>query len=704
MDYLGYRSDWTAEEAEHPTPEVRIKAAVQRWDLASGGHPYLNIPAEFYQRDVLADKQDPSIPLEFQLSPIGCVHGHNTLADTTISSLVEMDINVPISPVFVRDLCGRVVHIGLGPEKKTVDEWRNYGAHKTNTAGEPINPALPTIVFPENCRYIDTSVPYYNLIEQVFFTKFRTLSQSLDFEGTPSGALDKTSLGYYANANLYPYKMRLDTFYIDGYKLPQTNMVFALPDISAVKVHEAVESFKAAWNNRPSSQSYEEFFNANGGQGWYDDLFAQGCTIIPTFEACNGYHVVSPEFTLEDYWPGRAVNGLHHVARQEKNSAPFGTIIDVLEPGYVTASTVHPAKVVISDGSGYVSPHAENPTPLVPNFNLPHQRQVINWEGIWLPTHPGHFEVPALWGWDALTGRFLQLEGPLWDPLHYYYECMEPILQEAFKRPAEKNKWLVPVPEKMKERFYPIAQQPGFDVVSEAALERRSKRKSVPRAALTRIRDGKVYADIGYHPLPLQYEYEIDTWWFPEMHPLNRDIPKIDDEMRLRLAPVISCTLDSKTYIKNVNGPEEAVWLRDATNMKETSGEALLDYPHLLRYVDEEAPLEVVFEQSGYGVYLEHINDELLESVAANIFTEMNTVDNLESIGSGFYDAVCEYREKSLKLLRQRHTLYRRNPGLYVYAWWRGVPVDMVEDFFTEWETKQAQEQTVSSNPSDILG
>lgn len=696
MDYLGYRVDWTAEEAENPTPEVRIKAAAQQWDLAAGGHPYLDIPTEFYQRDVLADLQDADIPSEFQIRPMGCVHGHNTLADSTISSLVEIDINVPISPLFVRDLCGRVVHIGIGPEKKTARDWRSYGAHKTNKAGELVNPQLPNIVFPENCRYINTDEPYYNLIEEVFFTKFRTLAQSLDFEGTPSGEVDKTSLGYYPNANLYPYKMRLDTFYIDGYKLPQTNMVYAKSDVSAIKVHEAVEKFKAAWQNKPASQSYEAFFEANGGECWYDELFLQGCTVIPTFEACNGYNQVSTEFTLEDFWPGCAVVGLHTIVRQEAHNAPFGTIIDVLEPGYVTASTVQPAKVVISDGSGYVSPHAQNPAPLIPNFNLPHQRQAINWEGIWLPTHPGHFEAPALWGWDAATGRFLQLEGPLWDPLHYYYECMEPILQEAFKRPAEKNKWLVSVPEKMKGRFYPITQQPGFDVVSEAALERRRKRKSVPKAALTRIRDGKVYADIGYHPLPLQYEYELDTWWFPEFHPFNRTIPSISDDVRMRLAPVISCTLDRKTYIANVNGPEEAIWLRDATNMQETSGEAILDYPHLLRYSDNDTPMEVVFEQGGYSVFLEHVSDELLESVAANIFTEMNTVDNLESIGSGFYDAVCEYREKSLKLLRQRHALYRRNPGLYVYAWWRCVPVDMVEDFFTEWESKQALTQKVS--------
>lgn len=690
MDFLGYRLSWAQQEEGDKLPTIRIHTTGYQWDLIEGRHPIFTSPGEaFYARDPFADTQNPNISLEFQLRPMGCVHGHNTLADATYTSLVDVDVNIPISPLFVRDLCGRTIYIGYGPEEKGLEEWEAYRPTRADESGTLVNPNIPYVTFPKGCQEVTEDVQGSELIEQVFFAKWRTLDVALDFAGTPSGQDNLVAAGIYSNANLYPYKLRLDTFYTDGYKLPQTNMVFAKPDVHPEKTAQAVAELAEKWQSRPATEGYEAWFEANGGDDWFEALYQQGCTVIPTFEACNGFHVVDENFQLKDYWPGRFVLGLHDIVEERDDSAPQGTILEVVEPGYVTPTNVVTAKVVISNGRGYITPHQQDPVPLVPNLNLPHQRTVADWQATWLPTHPSHFEPPATWGWDADTGRFLQLRGPLWDPLHYYYECMDPILQ-AYKTPLEGNRWLVAVPKEMQGRFYPITEMVGFDVVSQEALHRRQERNTLPRSALTRVRDGKPGATLGYHPLPLQFEYELDSWWFPNLHPLNRMHGEVPEHLVPRMCPLIKSEVGIERYVESVDGPESATWLRDKAMLQQALGDPIEDYPQLLRYVDPDLPIETVIEMA-QGLFLEDVADDVLQANPQEIWSEIDALDDLEELADGFYDAVFDMREEAVKLLRQRHEVYRENPAMYAFCWWFCVTPQVLAQHFNEWKTGKEQ-------------
>jgi hypothetical protein len=700
MDYLGYRLNWRQQEEGDKLPNVRIHATAMQWDLREGGHPtLLRAPKEFYERPPFADPQNPDISLDLQLRPMGCVHGHNTLADVGTTSLIDVDINIPISPLFARDLCGRTIYLGYGPEKKEPEEWDAYT--KIDAEGQPANPGLLGVTFPRHCRVLDENVPGAELIEAVFFTKFRTLDMSFDYVGTPSGHTDMLSAGLYPAANLFPYKIRPDTFYTDGYKLPQTQMVFALPDISAAQAQQRAEALLNTWQARPQGQSYQDFYQAQGGEEWAERLFRKGCTLIPTFEAHNSFHKVSRRFELEDYWPGRAVAGLHEVLEKRASAAPVGTILEVLEPGYVTAHTVKPARVIVSDGSGYTSPNAGDPAPLIPNLFIPHQRTTSNWWGTWLPTHPEHFEPPALWGWEQGIGRFVQLRGPLWDPLHYYYESTDIILQ-AFETPRKDNRWLVDVPEEMDNRFYPVIPMPGFDTLQEEERFRRFGEAILPRSGCKRIATEEPSAGIGYHPLPLQFEFELDPFWFPEFHPPHRLVEDIPEELKDRLASIIQSNVLPQAYLRTVQGPEEAVWLVNPDILQEATGEPLEDYPFLVRYVEPDIPEEEIFAMST-GLFLENIDPEILNKSPQELRQGLDGVDDLEKLAPGLFDAVWDVRERAAHLMRLRHEVYRKNPALYAYAWWACIPANMLESFFLEWESnaKAGTPQTFKTKAGD---
>jgi hypothetical protein len=683
MDYLAYRLNWRQEEEGEKLPEVRLHATAMQWDLQEGGHPtLLNAPPEFYSRNPFADPQNPNISMDLQLRPMGCVHGHNTLADVGVTSLIDVDVNIPISPLFARDLCGRTIYLGYGPERKGPEEWEAYT--RTTAQNQPVNPALPGVTFPRHCRLVEEGVPGSELIDNVFMTKFRTLDMSFDYVGTPSGQTDMLMAGIYPSANLFPYKIRLDTFYTDGYKLPQTHMVFARPDISAATATQRAEALMNTWHARPQGQSYQDFYQAQGSEQWAEQLFQKGCTLIPTFEAYNGFHKVSRTFELQDYWPGRAVNGLHDVVNQRPSAAPVGTILEVLEPGYVTAHTVKPAKVVVSNGSDYTSSNAGDPAPLVPNLFLPHQRTTNNWWATWLPTHPEHFEPPALWGWDHAIGRFVQLRGPLWDPLHYYYACTDIILQ-AFETPREDNRWLVNVPAEMDNRFYPMVPMPGFDTLREEERFRRFDAEVLPRSGCKRVETETPGSTIGYHPLPLQFEYELDPFWFPECHPINRVVDAVPEALQERLAPIIKSDVSSAAYRKTVQGPEEAVWLVNPDLLQDPTGVPMEDYPFLARYADPDLPEEQIFAMST-GLFLERLDPETLKKSPQELWPNVDGVDDLEKLAPGLFDAVWDVRERAVHLMRLRHELYQKNPALYAYAWWSCIPAKQVEQFFLEWE------------------
>lgn len=677
MDRFGYLTLNDTDNGK--LPRLRIEAKAMVYDATTGLVP------DMLEGDVFwsvypfgAATTRKNVSQEWQTALSGSTSGHNLFYDDNITALLRVDGAVPVSPLFVKDLAGRMIYIGYGPESKGLDEWGAY-------AGMGIENALDVTlsVFPRRCRDVKGNMPGWELLENVFLIKFRNLDMAME-EGMPASGASLPMVGAYTRANLYPYKYRLDTFYVDGWKLPQTQMLYARWDgVSAAKAQGLGTGLLDRWEKRPANQSYEQFVEACGGEKWIEELFEQGCTLIPTFEACNGVNVVSQQFELEDFWPGRMVSGLHEMVKAVANKAPRGTILEVLSPGYVTQDTIVPAKVIVSDGSGYVSVNNDDPLPLVPNLFLPHQRTVDVWGSTWVPTHPSHFEDPALWGWDvAGTGRFLQIEGPLWDPLHYYYSCMD-VVYEAVKRPMnfEDNRWLVPVPEEMQNRFYPVVPMKGFDTISEESWRRRRERQSLPFSCVTRMRDGMESATIGYHPLPVEFEYELEPFWFPDLHPVNRRHGGPPEVMADRICPVIQPKVTMNRYLKSIDGPEDARWLRDSTLLADPSQDALKNYPFLARYTEPMMDNER-FAQVATFPYLAEPSPRYLRDTAQTVWAGVDGMDALESLAVGLYDAVWDMRDDGLSLVRFRHSVYRNHLTLYTAAWWYGWDVDRLLEAF----------------------
>lgn len=683
MDWLGYKGFW---DDDGNLPKRRIVARQMRYDMGLGCHPYGMNPDSllFDAAPFPRAEGNRKVHDQWQMDPRGTVDGHTLMRDDTLPSLLEVDPEVPLSPLFVKDLAGRVIYIGYGPERKGLEEWDAYGAARLDENGSPENPWLPLVTFPRRCHDVDGVMEGAELLEQVFLTKFRTLDMGRDYVGRPSGAPEDVRVqGVYGGANLYPYKYRLDTFYTDGWKLPQTQMLYARQDADGTAARQAGEEIRAAWQGRAAGMRYETWLEQQGDESYVEALYAKGCTLIPTFEACNGLNVVGREFQLEEFWPGRSVTGLHDEVERRADKAPAGTILEVVEPGYVTAHMVVPAKVVVSDGSGYVSPNVADPLPLIPNLHLPHSRTLPNWKATWIPTHPEHFEKPALWGWDVVTGRFLQMFGPLWDPLHYWYESV-PLVYDAIKTPLDDNRWLARVPENMKERFYPVTERKGFDVVSFEALERRKGRGSPPMSAVTRVPGQAVSADIGYHPLPLEFEYELDTFWFPEFHPRHRGQGACPEEMMARMCPVIEPKVSVEAYVRAIPEQPEVPWLTDKTLLAEPHVKALDNYPHLARYLIAELTPEEIADLVPLP-YLGHLDDDMVVMTAQQLWAGYDGFDTLESLESGTYDAVWDYRESAKDVLRFRHMVYQMSPGLYKLAWWSGALPDELQEMFAEW-------------------
>lgn len=683
MDFLTYRTRWS----ELPNdPSVRIVARRSVWDLAMGGHPYrVDGDSAIVDTNTFADGGNPRVSAAWQMDPRGVVDGHNVLTDATLTSLLETDNEVPISPLFVKDLAGRAIYIGHGPERKDVGEWHHYGATKTDKDGNLENPIVPLITFPRKCRDVKGRMVGAELLETVFFTKFRALDMNRDYVGRPSGAPEDVVVqGFYPMANLYPYKLRLDTFYIDGWKLPQTQMLYARwQGIRPADAKKLGDGFIAQWAKRKDGADYQTWIDAQGGEKVIDDLFQKGCTVIPTFEACNGFNVVGREFELEEFWPGRAVTGLHEAVEVRADKAPIGTILDVVEPGFITSMHIHPAKVVVSDGSQYVSPNIMDPLPLVPNLHLPHQRTLANWEATWVPTHPEHFEVPALFGWDVNTGRFLQLTGPIWDPLHYYYESV-PLVLKAFEKPLPGNRWLAPVPEDMQARFYPVIPMQGFDAINFDIYERRAEQKILPESAIQHIVDKELGAGIGYHPMPLEFEYEVDPFWFPEFHPQNREHGPCPDDMMERMCPVIRPMVSPEKYADAVKGNEAYPWLSDLGVMATPGDNPLDNYPSLARYVLPNMDLDALNDLMPLP-FLGHMDEQVLSSSPQKIWPGVDDMSATDEIISGLHEAIWSFRDTSVEFMRFRHLLYQAAPGIYRLGWWYGALLPEIEVMFADW-------------------
>lgn len=688
MDIFGYAE---VHEAGGKVPSVRIGAFASRYNGRFGEFPSRLLNEHVWGRDPFVFTRMRGVSPHLQIPVVGTVDGHNLMTDSNFMDALNVDRYVPISPLFVRDLCGRVIYIGSGPEHKANDDWADYRPPVDADGmvdAKDFNPFVPLVVFPRYCRDV-SAMPGADLLENVFLTKFRSLEMSLQYCAQPSGSdEDDVIASVYNDANLYPYKLRLDTFYIDGWKIPQTRMVFAKRDgIKREDAHAVGEDILTAWREREAGQSYEDWLMTMGGNEQLERWYHRGCTLIPTFDACNGLHVVSRDFELTDFWPGRAVAGLHEVIERRTDKSPDGTILQVLQPGYVTADRIVPAQVIISDGSGYVSPNSGDPVAMIPNINLPHQRALADWNCLWIPTHPLHFEAPAIWGWDLDSGRFLQLGGPLWDPLHYFYASVDEVLA-AYENPlsVDGNRWLTAVPEHMRNRFYPVIPMLGFDVISAREGARRRRAQILPLSNTRRVLSDRPSAAAGYHPLPPQFEFELDSFWFPEMHPLNREIEVCPEELDPLICPVITPDVSTSAYMQQVDAPETASWITDGTRLSEPGKAPLENYPFLIRYLLDNvshrdimrlSPMPFLADMSG-----------LIQKSAKEWWLEFGWPDEysqLNALMPQSADAIWNLREVGADLVRVRHVIYQTNIVLYTLAWWGGANATLLQAMAADW-------------------
>ncbi len=632
---------------------TQVLAAVYRLD--EGEHPSF-AEQELFPVNGISSAVDIHIFKQAGLPLSMCHNGHSVMQDGW-TAYVSGQRQVPLSPLFVRDLSGRVIYLGAGPEVKQNSHWQHDWR----------------VTFPKGCYDLTAETMGAENIENVFFTHFRTLDVAFQLELNVSGRPNMHAVPSYDARNLYPYKMRLDTFYIDGWKLPQMERVFARLMEDPETAKSVSEKFISRWKNRPKGQDYLSFYEENDGDTLFEQMFMQGCTVIPTFEACNGYNKVGKNFDLQDFWSGRAVEGLHEVVEFRKNNAPKGTILEVIIPGYVTARKITPAQVIVSDGSGYKSPHEEDKQPLVPDLSLPHTRTSATWGVTWLPTQPSHFEAPAIWGWEDITGRFMQLSGPLWDPLHYFYASV-PLVVKAFRSPTIIGTF--DVPEDMKIRFYPVVSMNRYETLSAPTAKYRLLNASPIQSAVDFVPAEKEVCGVGYHPLPVAYEYELDPFWFPELAPYLR-VGEMPSKLSERVVGVIKSGISVEFAVHVTTTTPESLWLKDENNFCEATGEPDKDYPQLARYWEdktEEHHLEQV------PLWLPDVSETDLVRNIRRAIGGKPLKKQMEGLQKGMYEALYSFREQSLWWRRLRHRLFRKYPGWYVRCWWdMSVPEDVAE-------------------------
>lgn len=693
---------------------MAILTKITKYYPHRGEHARSGLPPAWFMQNPFADTRDlANLSSHLTLPEAGIVHGHHTMTDSNFWDGCFVAREVPISPLFARDLAGRAIYLGYGPEIKDNDEWEAYQVPPGADGKIPedkFNPFIPFIVFPRHCRDME-QMEGAELLEEILFCHFRPLEMATGYHVVISGAgEDNEPLApTYNGANLYPYKLRLDSFYPDGYRLPQTQMLFArgwTQGIDESRAEVLGQNLLKSWNEREPGTSYEDWFAAKGEEE-FESLFQRGCTLIPTFEAHNGVAVVGRDFELQDYWPGRAVVGLHEVLEFRPDQAPRGTIIQVVAPGYITATRVVPAQVMVSDGSGYVSPNAADPLPLVPNLNLPHSRTVPNWRSCILPTHPQHFELPAIWGWEPESGKFLQISGPLWAPLYYFYSCTDRII-DAYDFPEEwdsENPALTPVPPELKGRFWPIVPMPGFDTFNLEARDARREQGSKLRTILARVETPASTAGVAYHPLPMEFEFECEPFWFPELHPLNRQHGLVPEDLAERIAPVISPKVAPQEFIDSVTGTDmfRASWLKEPARMGLPHEDVLQCYPHLVRYLIEDLEIKEIMRLSAVPILSdlgETIKKPAVHWWADNDGTELDTPQALEQIAPGLHDALWDVRERGVELVKFRHMLYQTNLPLYILSYWYGASPELMQSMLENWITEADPEAAALLNAS----
>lgn len=623
---------------QNKLPWIRLASAYYRSEF--GEHPKL-ANADLYTFNPILDELIEEHLIDYDLPITPCMDGHNVMSTNGVPSILGTNVKVPLSPNFVRDLAGRVIYTGYGPEVKRSTEWDN-NRHVT---------------FPKHCRIVTTDIEGSEYIENIFLTRFRTLDSSLMYEEE-----FHQKLYCYPAENHYPYKLRLDTFYQDGWRLPQTNMLYARKSADQSKAKAVGQKFIEEWDKASQTESYREFIEKRGGESWLEKLFQTGCSVIPTHEAYNSFYVVNEDYEIIRRRSGVAVQDLHKVLDEKASEEPKGTILEVIKPGFVTATHIEPAHVVVSDGKRYEANKRAFPLPLHPDLRLPHQRTQAVWGATWLPTHPAHFDAPAIWGWDMATGHFLQMTGPLWDPLHYYYEST-PLVVKGFKNHDKASKHIAFVPEGMKERFYPVSSIRGFDMMSYNTYKMRLEKNIHPRSGLLRVNDPNPSSTLGYHPLPYTYEFELSHLWSPELMPANRTPMKPNN---LSVMPVIQSRLTPEYYIYNSVDTNEEQKLEQPGMVTEIKESPLDNYPQLARYLMDYTPQLA----NNLGIVLYNIPQNLVQSTSA-LYIGDNLDEVIEATGIAFYKAVKNFREQSLTELNKTIENYNGNITGFVQKHWK---------------------------------
>ncbi|PIZ29795.1 MAG: hypothetical protein COY40_06115 [Alphaproteobacteria bacterium CG_4_10_14_0_8_um_filter_53_9] len=639
----------------HNTPESEDASAlpVGVWRVLMGGHPRQAGALWPYAEKILS--KGAHLGEACHLPVVISGHGHHVAISAgprraaSDDRLPQEDV-WPLSPAVVRDLAGRLVHTGLNPLPEDV---------------APHMPAQARLLPPDHALNMRP--------DEEFMCLFRLL------EWSPYGGIELTGQpttlvrALYPNIQDYPYKIRVDSFYQDGFRPPQTERLY-VEKSDAATAALAAEELMARWENKPNTQSYEEFYTQNKGGEWFEDMFMRGCTVIPTLEGFNGYFKVTEDFGMLDVWPGRAVEGLHDVVEEKASAAPKDTILSVLAPGYLTAQQCVPARVVVSSGEGYTSPHVADPLPQLPNLTLPHPRLALVWGATWLPTHPSHFEAPALWDWDK-TGSFVQMSGPVWDPVHYVYASTADILK-AYRRPLEGAPQRAAVPEAMRPRFHPVISPTGYDTVNELTEQaRQTQPEATPWqfSKLDRVPQGKTASTLGYHPLPVIYEYELAPEAFPQKDPRHQNLAECPPEVQARLMDPIVSHISAEQAQKSMvilgENPRQEI-LAESWWHQEPFEDLYIRYDAKIpAWKEGEEPKSLAPEAVALvKCYLPDVTASRLAMNPKRLFNQ-NLNKALEDVASGLATATLKWQEASLAVWRRNHRLVRKYPGWYAYAW-----------------------------------
>lgn len=674
MDIMGYKEVWSE---EGNIPEHRINVKSHYWNMGAGEHYFADCKhKETICRKVkrIDEVSQEIADSDFAVKPIGDIEGHMMVLDSTNSEVIKSNSATPIMPNYVRDLAGRVICIAeCFPTQKESSRTKK---------------------FPKSAFLVDDKIDPNSLLENVFFSNFRTLDMSPEVREYYQGD-DLKKFSVYESANLHPYKLRVDTFYQDGWKIPQTEMLFSMKQEDAVKLQARIDEFEKKWEEFLDKHNYEAFYESVGGEQYFEDLFKDGVTLIPTLEAYNANPVVDYDFNLVDYYNGKFVAEFHEVHSYIDSDLPAGTIVSVVEPGYVTEYRVKQAKVVVSNGSQFESKH-NDPDPLFPDLRLPHQRTSSKWGDVFIPTHPKHFETSAIWGWDAKTGLFMQEKGPIWDPLHYYYASVDEIIEAYDDTVLAENYWHIEVPSEMKHKFYPVIPFEGFDILDIAEREDRIEHRVRPVTMCKRYTENVFSANIGYHAMPPEFEYELDSWFSPELSPVKRVMLEVPLNIRDKIADPILCNVPAKLYLSRQNeiAKTNPYWVNDISYLNDSTGEFKKDYPYLSRYYDNLTSKVRVSAMSNLYVFVDDVDLKMLRTEYVSGLRLPPQIDEaIRDFNLAYYDL----KDKSFIRIKNRVDLYEKFYDEYVMSSWNSSACEDMSYMLKDQNIEKLNESQFSS-------